>query len=109
MVRPKKLRFVNTPLAITGFIPENCPATGTGSLPLEGLEALRLSDIEGLDQETAAAHMGISRQTYGRVLTAARRVVAEALVYNLRIEIGGGSYTCHGDPGCQRRHRGGRG
>jgi len=109
VVRPKKLRFVNTPLTITGFIPENCPYTSTGNLPLEGLEALRLSDIEGLDQETAATQMGVSRQTYGRVLTAARRVVAEALVYNLRIEIGGGSYTCHSHPGGQRRHRGGRG
>ncbi|MFH0783757.1 MAG: DUF134 domain-containing protein [Pseudomonadota bacterium] len=109
MVRPKKLRFVNTSLTITGFIPENCPSTGTNCLPLEGLEALKLSDIEGLAQETAAAQMGVSRQTYGRVLTAARKVVAEALVHNLRIEIGGGSYTCQGHPGGQRRHRGGRG
>jgi predicted DNA-binding protein (UPF0251 family) len=109
VVRPKKLRFVNSPSTISGFTPENCPPTGTNRLPLEGLEALKLSDIEGLDQETAATQMGVSRQTYGRVLTAARQVVAEALVHNLRIEIGGGSYTCQGQPGGQRRHRGGRG
>ncbi len=49
-------------------------------LPLECLEALRLSDLEKLDQETAAARMNVSRQTFGRVLaTPLRTKVTERL------------------------------
>lgn len=49
-------------------------------MPVEGLEAIRLSDFQGLDQETAARMMNISRQTFGRVLAEARAIVADALV-----------------------------
>ena len=65
-------------------------------LPLECLEALRLSDLERLDQETAAARMNVSRQTFGRVLAEARQMVAEALVVGKMIKIHGGSYTLAG-------------
>ena len=65
-------------------------------LPLECLEALRLSDLEKLDQETAAARMNVSRQTIGRVLAEAREVVAEALVVGKMIRIHGGAYTLAG-------------
>lgn len=108
MVRPKKLRFVNDLDHPSGFVPENCSPIGTKQLPIEGFEALRLSDVEGLDQETAAIQMGVSRQTYGRVLAAARRVVAEALVNRYRLKVGGGAYACHGHQGGHRRRRRGR-
>jgi predicted DNA-binding protein (UPF0251 family) len=62
-------------------------------LPVEGLEALRLSDLEKLDQQTAATCMDVSRQTFGRVLAEARQRVAEALVRGKTIRIQGGSYT----------------
>jgi predicted DNA-binding protein (UPF0251 family) len=65
-------------------------------LPLECLEALRLSDLEKLDQETAAARMNVSRQTFGRVLSEAREMVAEALVVGKMIRIHGGAYTLAG-------------
>ena len=108
MVRPKKLRFVNDPSAPSGFVPEDGNSAGTIRLPIEGFEALRLSDVEGLDQEAAAMQMGVSRQTYGRVLAAARRVVAEALVNKYHLEVGGGAYTCHGHQRGHRRRRRGR-
>lgn len=53
-------------------------------------EALRLADYEGLYQEQAAERMGVSRQTFGRIVEAARRKVAEALVKGLALRIGGG-------------------
>jgi len=106
MVRPKKLRFVDTASFPDAFIPEGCSPAEILKLPVEGLEALRLSDVEGLDQENAAMRMGVSRQTYGRVLSAARRVVAEALVNKYRLEIEGGSYTHRGrQSGGKRRRR----
>jgi hypothetical protein len=48
-------------------------------LGLDGLEALRLADAEGLYQEAAAEQMGVSRPTFARILTHARAVVADAL------------------------------
>lgn len=56
-------------------------------LPAEGLEAMRLSDLEGLDQAEAAQRMGVSRQTFGRILAAGRRVVTEALAEGLALRI----------------------
>jgi hypothetical protein len=47
---------------------------------LDGLEAIRLADVEGLYQDAAAQRMGVSRQTYARVLSRARQAVAVCLV-----------------------------
>jgi predicted DNA-binding protein (UPF0251 family) len=60
------------------------------NLTLDGLEALRLADVEGLYQEEAARRMGISRPTFARVLASARSLVADALVNGKAVEIGGG-------------------
>jgi predicted DNA-binding protein (UPF0251 family) len=60
-------------------------------LTLDGLEALRLADVEGLYQEEAAGRMGVSRATFARVLNAARKVVAEALVHGNALKISGGT------------------
>jgi len=59
-------------------------------LELDEFEALRLADVEGLYQEGAAEQMGISRQTFGNIITAARRKVADALVNGKLIRIDGG-------------------
>lgn len=59
-------------------------------LGLDGLEALRLADLEGLYQEEAAARMGVSRATFGRIVADARRRVAEALVGGKLLRIEGG-------------------
>jgi predicted DNA-binding protein (UPF0251 family) len=63
----------------------------TNSLTLDGLEALRLADLEGLYQEEAAERMGVSRATFARTLTAARKAMADALVNGKALEIGGGT------------------
>lgn len=73
-------------------------------MPVEGLEAIRLSDFQGLDQETAAAKMNISRQTFGRVLAEARTVVADALVMGKVLKIEGGHFDL--PPRGRRRRRG---
>lgn len=62
-------------------------------LALEELEAVRLADLEAMDQDTAASRMGVSRATFQRVLRAARRRIADALVNGKTIEIRGGKYT----------------
>lgn len=93
------------------FKPRGIPARELEEvvLPVEGLEALRLSDLEKLDHETAAGHMNVSRQTFGRVLAEARQVIAEAVVMGKMIRIQGGSYTLSDVSGRYGLGRGGVG
>ena len=68
------------------------------TLTLEELEALRLVDLEGLQQEEAANEMGVSRKTLWNDLKSARKKVAEALVKGWAIRIEGGSYVLREQP-----------
>jgi predicted DNA-binding protein (UPF0251 family)/predicted Fe-Mo cluster-binding NifX family protein len=67
-------------------------------LGMDGFEALRLVDIEGLKHEDAAGKMGISRQTFGRILAGARRTVTEALFYGMALRLDGGNFEMKGQP-----------
>jgi predicted DNA-binding protein (UPF0251 family) len=62
------------------------------TLTIDGLEALRLADVERLDQESAAELMGVSRPTFSRLLAEARGIVAKGLVNGWAIRIEGGNY-----------------
>ena len=61
-------------------------------MSVEELEAVRLCDLEGLEQQDAALRMNISRGTLQRVLYAARKNMAEALVMGKTLTIKGGNY-----------------
>jgi len=65
---------------------------GEVNLTVEELEAIRLKDLEGLEQEECAKQMGVSRATFQRILYSARRKVAEALVGGKAIRISGGNF-----------------
>ena len=106
MPRPKKPRFVSGYPTLTAFVPEGVPITGEVFLSVEELEAVRLSDFEGLDQEAAANLMEVSRQTYGRILAHARSVISEALVTGKVLRVEGGDYEFRG---MRRRRRRGAG
>jgi len=107
MPRPKKPRFVSGYPTLTAFIPEGVPITGEVYLSVEELEAVRLSDFEGLDQESAANLMEVSRQTYGRILAHARSIISEALVTGKALKIEGGDYEFRGRGMHRRRGPGG--
>jgi len=62
-------------------------------LKMEELEAMRLKDIEGLNQAECAALMEVSRQTFQLIIDEARRKVALALTSGMAINITGGNYT----------------
>jgi len=81
------------------FKPQGIPARLLDEvyLPIEGYEALRLADLEGLRQDEAAAKMKVSRQTFGRILAEARRSVANALIHGLALRIEGGDYRMRND------------
>jgi len=108
MPRNKIPRFVSGYPVISALAPEDRLPAGEIVLSVEGMEAIRLSDFEKLDQATAADIMRISRQTYGRILNEARSIVAEALITGKRLRIDGGVYQMRGGQGQGRRYRGGR-
>jgi len=59
-------------------------------MTLDELEAIRLADLEGLYQEKAAERMEVSRATFGRILDAAHRKIAGALIRGKALRIEGG-------------------
>jgi len=61
-------------------------------LSVEEAEAIRLKDLEGLEQEECAQRMHISRPTFHRVLESARKKVAESLINGKAIRIEGGNF-----------------
>ena len=61
-------------------------------LLVEEAEAIRLSDLEGLEQEESARRMNVSRSTFSRILDTARHKIADALLNGKGIRIEGGNY-----------------
>ena len=62
-------------------------------LKVEELESIRLKDLLGLTQEEAARRMGVSQPTFHRILQAARRKIASALVEGKALRIEGGDFV----------------
>jgi predicted DNA-binding protein (UPF0251 family) len=56
-------------------------------LTTEEVEALRLKNIEDLEQEDAAGKMNTSRSTFQRILSSANKKVAAALIQGKAIKI----------------------
>jgi predicted DNA-binding protein (UPF0251 family) len=80
---------------VTYFKPAGVPLRELDEvvLTVEELEAVRLKDHEGLEQEAAAERMQVSRPTFRRILVGARLKIAEALISGKAIRIEGGVYT----------------
>ncbi|ETA67549.1 MAG: uncharacterized protein PWQ51_1294 [Methanolobus sp.] len=89
--RPKAPRRIECSPDVLYFKPRGVPLKEleTVALAIEELEALRLADLEGLQQEEAAISMGISRRAFWQDLQNARRKVALALIEGKAIEITG--------------------
>jgi len=62
-------------------------------LSLDEFEAVRLADYELLYQEEAAGRMNISRQTFGRIIEAAHKKIADVLINAKALKIEGGKVT----------------
>lgn len=92
-MRLEKPRRIRGPARMTRFKPQGIPLAELDELvlPLDGFEALRLADMEGLYQDAAAASMGVSRATFGRILAAARYTLATAVVEGRALRIEGGA------------------
>ncbi len=94
MGRRPLCRRVNFLPSVTYFKPAGIPLRELDEvcLSVEEVEAVRLKDIEDLEQEQCAASMNVSRPTFVRILDAARKKIAEALIEGKAIRIEGGNY-----------------
>lgn len=97
--RPKCLRKVESQPKVDYFKPRGIPLTQleTVKLTLEELEAIRLVDYDGLEQEDSAKKVRVSRRTLTRDLKSGRMKIADALLNGKAIEIRGGYFLASGE------------
>lgn len=95
MARPTKWRKIENVPSVPYFVPsdKDIPEFEKNILKLEELEAIRLKDLEGLEQEECAASMEVSRPTFQRILISAREKIADSLINGKSILIEGGNFT----------------
>lgn len=95
MPRPTKWRRVTAIPTVVYFKPAGVPLRELVEVAVgvEEMEAIRLRDVEGLEQEECARMMAISRPTFHRVLASARRKIADALTSGQALRIEGGSFA----------------
>lgn len=61
-------------------------------LAIDEFEAVRLKDLEELDQEECAKKMDISQPTFHRLVSEARKKITDAIVNGKAIRVEGGNF-----------------
>ena len=90
--RPQKRRIIRKQPDILKFSPRGKPGRPDETeLTIDEFEALRLSDSLCQRQVEAAKSMGVSQQTFSRVIRRARRKLADAVVSGRIVRIQGGA------------------
>ncbi|MGA9109577.1 MAG: DUF134 domain-containing protein [Smithella sp.] len=104
MPRPKCQRNICGIPDKNYFKPRGIPAVDLEEivLNLDEFEAIRLADYEQLYQEEAAAKMNISRQTFGRIIEAAHKKIADVLINGKALKIEGGEVALNETKPCCR-------
>ena len=94
MGRRQLWRRVSVIPLVNYFKPAGLPLAALEEVQLlvEEAEAIRLKDLEKLEQEQCAEKMSISQSTFSRLLDSARQKIADALLNGKAIRIGGGNY-----------------
>jgi len=89
MPRPPKPRRINFDPQALYFKPRAIPLSllEEVELNLDEMEALRLCELEELDQIEAAKQMKISQSTLQRLLSSAHKKIADALTNGKAIKI----------------------
>lgn len=97
MVRPRCLRRVFSNPETTFFKPAGIKMRNLEEVvvSVEEFEAVRLKDLDGLDQEDCAKKMNISQPTFHRLILSARKKIAEAIVKGKAIKITGGNFRLY--------------
>ncbi len=98
-MRPKKERWVECKPGERCFRPLCMAPDKAGGvfLTIDEFEAVRLYDLEGLEQAEVARKMNVHRSTVSRMLDSAHKKIADALVNIKAIKIEGGCYKIVGE------------
>ena len=88
-MRPKIKRYLRFKPNVYYFKPRGIPLRYLEEVILlpDELEALKLYEIDGLDQKQAANKMKISQPTFARILNSAQKKIAEGIVKGKAIRI----------------------
>lgn len=89
MSRPKIRRCMRFTPNVRYFKPRGIPLRELEEVVLlpDELEALKLHEIDGLEQIEAAKKMKISQSTFARVLDSAHKKTAEAIIQGKAIRL----------------------
>ncbi len=89
MPRPRLNRRISFLPSVTYFKPRGIPLRELEvvELSIEEVEALRLKNIDGLDQIECAQKMKTSQSTFQRILSSAYKKISEALIKGKAIQI----------------------
>lgn len=89
MPRPRLCRKIESTPEITYFKPAGVGLRELQQiiLGLEEYEAVRLCDLEKLNQEDCASRMHVSQPTFHRMISSARSKIADALINGKSIRI----------------------
>lgn len=94
MPRPRRIRRIFFQPDITYFKPAGIPIYNLQEIVLnfDEIEAIRLIDFEGMEQNKAGKKMKISQSTLSRLLKEARKKIADSLINGKAIKIQGGNF-----------------
>ena len=89
MPRPKVPRFIKFRPNVYYFKPRGIPLRMLEEVVLlaDELEALKLYEVDGLEQTAAAKKMKISQPTFARLLGSANQKIAQAIIGGKAIRI----------------------
>ncbi len=94
MPRPRRKRCIANKPVEHFYKPQSVKMRDLKQVVLshDQLEALRLADVEKMEQVEAAKLMNISRSTFSRLLAEARTISATALTKGWALKIEGGDF-----------------
>jgi len=95
MSRPRICRRIRCRPHATYFKPAGIRAIDLDEIVLtfEEYEAIRLVDLEEIEQAKSGTMMKISQPTLSRLLKSARKKISEAIIKGKAIKIEGGNYS----------------
>lgn len=94
MPRPRRCRRIGQTPEITYFKPAGIRAAELEEVVLafEEYEAVKLKDMEDLEQAKCAKKMHISQPTFHRLLLSARKKIADSIINGKALRIDGGHF-----------------
>ena len=100
MPRPYKPRRVRVMPRYTYFKPAGIPAPLLDEvvMTVDEMEAIRLKDLEKLEQQECAKQMNVAQSTLQRILVSARGKIALSLIEGKAIRIHGGPFALEDEP-----------